>query len=178
MKFNQILLFLVLQFILINSSYSHTPYRQWELFRKTHLLILTSHSDLEADAVGEVWAKILQKKLPKSKAMVSRARDVRRVASLLKTDQFKLAILSYSHANNMSKGKYPFEEFNPIDLKILIDNGKQLLITRGNLPIEHGYLITSTLLKDASTLKLFVPENGKFGINLHPGALEALKTIK
>jgi hypothetical protein len=154
-------------------AHAHSPYRQWDIFRKRHLQILTSRSDLEGDDTGDVWVALLLERLPLSQAMVSRARDMRRVASLLKTDQAKLAILSYADAQAMLSGATEFEEYAPMPLQLMLDNGKHLLVARENLPLHHAFVITATLLEEAKSLGLAVPLEGRFGMSVHPGARSA-----
>ena len=69
------------------SSFAHTPYAQWDVFRKRNLQVLTSHADLPGDEVGDEWVAVLHEKLPLSRALVSRAHDMPRIAALLKTNQ-------------------------------------------------------------------------------------------
>lgn len=152
------------------SAFAHTPYAQWDIFRKRHLQILTSHGDLAGDDIGELWVEILRDKLPLSRAMVSRARDMPRIAALLKTNQSKLAVLSYEHAQQMFKGAAPFEEYIPMPLEVLIDDGKYLLVTRADLPLHHGFLIATTLMSEANKLHLRDPGKGRFGMPVHAGA--------
>jgi len=152
---------------------AHTPYGQWDSFRTTHLQVLTSRGDLKGDAVADVWVAVLAEHLPKSKAVVSRARNFVRVASLLKTDQAKVAVLSYEQAESMFKGTTPFEEFGPMPLQVLLDNGTYLLVAKDNFPEQHGYLVVATLLDHATSLKLSVPKGSLLGMDVHPGALIA-----
>jgi hypothetical protein len=158
--------------------FAHTPYAQWDLFRKRNLQILTSHSDLAGDTIGDAWVDFLRHKLPLSRAMVSRARDVVRVASLLKTDQSKLAVLSYQHAQAMMTSAAPFEDYTDMPLQIMFDNGSHVLVAREDLPLHHGFLITVTLLEQAGPMHLTVPLNGKFGMKVHPGASAAARGEK
>ncbi len=148
---------------------AHTPYGQWDSFRLRHLQVLTSRSDLVGDATADQWVAVLAEHLPKSKAVVSRARNFVRVASLLKTDQAKLAVLSYEQANAMLHGTAPYEDFGPMPIQLLLDNGTHLLVTRSDLPVEHGYMLVATLLEQAEALNLTVPLKGKQGLTVHPG---------
>ncbi len=157
---------------------AHTPYRQWDIFRQRHLQILTSRTDLDGDALGDVWVALLRDKLPLSHALVSRARDTVRVASLLKTNQGKLAILSLADAEAMFTGKAPYDEYAPLPLEVLLDHGGHLLVTRKDLPLHHGFLITTTLMEQARTLNLTVPADGKFGMAVHAGAQAYLRGEK
>ncbi len=152
---------------------AHTPYGQWDSFRTTHLQVLTSRADLKGDAIADEWVAVLAEHLPKSKAVVSRARNFVRVASLLKTDQAKVAVLSYAQAKSMLNGIDQFEEIGPIPLQVLLNNGQYLLVARDDLPEDHGFLVVATLLEEASVLQLSVPLDGLFGMDVHPGARTA-----
>ncbi len=149
---------------------AHTPYRLWDIFRKENLQVLTSHEDYTGDDLGEEWVASLRKNLPLSRAMISRALNMKRVASLLKTNQSILAVLSYRHARLMFTGVPPLDQFAPLLLEVLIDNGKYLLVTRPSLPLQHGFMITAALMKDAEKLQLVNPGKGKFGIAVHAGS--------
>jgi len=133
--------------------------------------VLTSHADLTGDGIADIWVAELVEHLPKSKAVVSRARNLARVGSLLKTDQAKLAVLSHAHAKAMYKGITPFDEIGAIPIRVLLDNGTHLLVSRDDLPLEHGYLIVATLFEQASRLNLSIPAESQFGISVHPGAV-------
>lgn len=150
---------------------AHTPYRQWDIFRKRYLQVLTSRTDAVGDALGDSFVAVLRDKLPLSRALVSRARDLVRIASMVKTDQGKLAILSHADAHAMFSGKPPFDPFFPMPLEVLLDSGAHLLVTRPDLPLHHGYLIAATLADPASALPARVPLGGKLGMGLHAGAL-------
>jgi len=152
---------------------AHTPYAQWDSFRKRHLQILTARSDLIGDSIADDWVAVLKEHLPSSKAVVSRARNFVRVASLLKTDQAKLAVLSYSHAKAMFTGSPPFDSYSPLPLKLLVDDGKYLLVARDDLPLEHGYLLAITLMEHTKSLTITAPLDGMFGMSIHPGARSA-----
>jgi len=149
---------------------AHTPYAQWDVFRKSHLQLLTSHADLAGDDVGDLWVEVLRAKLPLSRAMVSRAHDMPRIAALLKTNQSKLAVLSYMHARLMFTGSPPFQDFAPLPLEVVVDDGKYLLVSRPDLPLHHGFLIATTLMSEAQKLNLIDPGKGRFGMVLHAGA--------
>ncbi len=157
----------------LRDAMAHTPYRQWDIFRKRYLQILTSHSDLDGDATGDDWVALLRERLPLSQAMISRARDVDRVASLLKTNQAKLAILSHAHARAMFQASPPFEDYRPMPLQVMLDNGTHLLVTREDLPLHHGYALARALLEEAGPLHVKVPLDGMFGMAVHPGARKA-----
>lgn len=163
---------LLLPFTVLNA---HTPYAQWDAYRVRHLQVVTTRSDLAGDAVADQWVAVLAEHLPESKAVVSRARNFVRMASLLKTDQAKVAVLSHADAKAMHEGAPPFEDYGPIQLQVLVDDGVYLLVTRADLPENHGFMVVSTLLDNGADLKLSVPVDGMSGLTTHSGALAALK---
>ena len=152
---------------------AHTPYGQWDAFRERHLQVLTTRSDLTGDAVADQWVAVLSEHLPKSKAVVSRARNFVRMASLLKTDQAKLAVLSYDDVGSMFTGTQVFEEIGPVSLQVLLENGSYLLVATDSLPKKHGFLVVATLLEQATELNLSVPSAALFGMEIHSGAIAA-----
>ncbi len=154
----------------LSPALAHTPYRQWDIFRRRYLQLLTSRSDLIGDAAGDEWVALLGRRLPLSRAMVSRARDTMRIASLLKTDQARLAVLSYDDAQLLGGGLPPYQDLAPMPLQVLLDNGQHLLVARDNLPLHHAYAIVSALLEEGERLSLTVPLDGAFGMTVHPGA--------
>ncbi|MFK7992818.1 MAG: hypothetical protein AB8B87_01690 [Granulosicoccus sp.] len=167
-------LFGAISLIAMLLSYStlnaHTPYAQWDAYRVRHLQVLTTRADLIGDAIADKWVAVLAEHLPESKAVVSRARNFVRMASLLKTDQAKVAVLSYADAKAMFEGTPPFEEYGPVKLQVLLDDGAYLLVTRADLPENHGRLVVSTLLDKGAELNLSVPMAEVYGMDIHSGA--------
>lgn len=166
-----LLIAMLLPFTALNA---HTPYAQWDAYRVRHLQVLTTRADLVGDAIADKWVAVLAEHLPESKAVVSRARNFVRMASLLKTDQAKVAVLSYADAKAMFEGAAPFEEYGPVELQLLLDDGAYLLVTRADLPENHGLLVVSTLLEKGAGLNLSVPVAGMHGMDAHSGARTAL----
>lgn len=166
-----LLVAMLLPFATLNA---HTPYAQWDAYRVRHLQVLTTRSDLVGDAIADKWVAVLAEHLPKSKAVVSRARNFVRMASLLKTDQAKVAVLSYADAKAMFEGVAPFEDYGPLELQVLVDDGAYLLVSRADLPENHGFMVVSTLLEKGVDLNLSVPLEGLYGMDAHSGARAAL----
>lgn len=96
------------------------------------------------------------------------------MASLLKTDQAKVVVLFYADAKAMFEGATPFEDYGPMDLQVLVDDGAYLLVTRSDLPEEHGALVVRALLEEGVGLGLSVPDGEVFGMGVHSGALEVV----
>ena len=150
----------------------HTPYRQWTLFRRTHLLIGSTRADPPSYALGQQVAAILAEALPDSRARVSRAPSQRRVASLISTDQWQAAVVAQDAAAAMAAGTAPFEDFGPIGLRSLFVIGDHRLICRADFPDRHAYLVTATLAAHRERLPdAAPPDPSDPGVAIHPGAL-------
>ncbi len=155
----------------------HTPYRQWQAYRKLHLLILTSRTDEPSFALGERVAEILATYLPSSKAEVSRAPHTERIASLISTKQMEVAIMERGDAAALLEGREPFADFDPVPLRTIIGLGDHLLICRDDFPVRHAYLVAETLgnNRDLLPVPMSPGEDGPLDpdatVPTHPGAL-------
>ena len=147
---------------------AHTPFRQWKVFRQRYLLITTSRTDPRGDALGDRFAEVLLEELPDSRAMVSRAIDLKRIASLITTDQANIAILDREAAAALARGEPPFTDFGPFPLQVLVRNDDHCLVCRDDVPLHHGYLIAGTLMSHGTELGIRIAEAGP--LPLHPGA--------
>ena len=129
----------------------HSPYRQWMVYRETHLIILTSRDDLGADDLGEKFAAIVRGALPDSKAAVGRGPQVQRIASLISTRQAEVAVVSRFNALAMYHGEGSFEQYGAIPLRVLVQNDAHQLICRDDFLPQHGYLLTEALMEHTLT---------------------------
>lgn len=151
----------------------HTPYGQWTVYRRRHLLVLTEKTDPPSYALGRRVAAVLAAYLPASSARVTRAPYARRVASLISTGQLDVAILSREKAVALLEGRAPFAEFAPVPLRTLVPLGAYLLVCRDDFPARHAYLVTRTLEEHRDELALPggpVAELGDARVPTHPGA--------
>lgn len=155
----------------------HTPYRQWKIYRKRYLLILTSKTDVPSYPLGKRVAEVLATYLPTSKARVTRAPYTRRIASLISSKQMDVALLSRDDAAALLEGQPPFADYGPLPLRTIIGLGEYLLVCRNDFPARHAYLVAETLSKNRKELPVTVApaENGLLdpdaNVPIHPGAL-------
>ncbi len=124
---------------------AHTPYNQWVIYRRRHLLILTSRADPRSYPLGKVLAGILSENLPASRARPSRAPDSNRIASLISTKQMEVALLTREEAVALLRGREPFRDYGPVPLRALFEVGDYLLVARSDFPAAHAYLVAATL---------------------------------
>lgn len=123
----------------------HTPFRQWIVYRKRRLLIGSSKADPSSYVLSKQVAETLITNLPESKARASRAPNVRRLASLLATDQLDVSILAAGDAAALMEGRAPFADFGGVPLRSLFTFGDHLLVSRPEFPRRFAYLVSQTL---------------------------------
>src|SRR5688572_18494959 len=75
------------------AALAHTPYRQWKVLRQRFLLVHSTREDPAGDALAERVVAALDRVLPEARAMVARAPDLVRVASLMTTGQAVLGVM-------------------------------------------------------------------------------------
>jgi hypothetical protein len=152
----------------------HSPYRQWMVYRETHLVILTSRDDLGGDDLGEKIAAIVREALPDSRAAVGRGPRVQRIASLISTGQVAVGVVSRPNALAMYQGEGPFQQYGAIPLRVLVQNDAYRLVCRDDFLPQHGYLLAEALMERGADLGLSVPKRNAADtgeIPPHVGAL-------
>ena len=74
----------------------HSPYRQWEVFRKARLVLLVSAADALAVRLAQSLVGLYAQRLPESRATVARARDTNDLVRLVASKQLEVALLRES----------------------------------------------------------------------------------
>ncbi|MEM8687500.1 MAG: hypothetical protein AAGF81_09235 [Pseudomonadota bacterium] len=126
-------------------AWAHTPYGQWVVYRKKHLLIGSHRADPPTYAEAKRLAAVLAEHLPKSRSRVARAPTAGRLASLLGTDQLDVAVLSREDAVAMRSGQGKFAPYGKIPLALLASLGTYVLIAHERFPSRHAWLVSKTL---------------------------------
>lgn len=152
----------------------HTPYRQWVVYRKRHLIILTGKTDGSAYALGKRVAEVLAAELPASKARVTRAPYMERIGSLLSTKQLDVALLSRTAAVALFQGQPPFVDYGPMPLRRIAELGPYVLVCRDDFPAQHAYLVAQALSDHRAELvgqESTSTSDHAAVVPIHPGAL-------
>jgi TRAP-type uncharacterized transport system substrate-binding protein len=150
---------------------AHTPYRQWQVYRRRHLLIGTSRADAPTYSLGQRIAEVLATHLPESSARVTRGPDPWRLASLLTTSQLEVALLGAHDVAALRDGRAPFAAFGPTDLNLLFAFGAYFLVCRPDFPDHHAYQVVRTLAENAGAIGGAQPVAASAGpVPLHAGA--------
>lgn len=123
----------------------HTPYRQWEVYRRKHLLLLVHRDDPMGVELARSIATRLAANVPSSRARITRAPHLHRVASLLATDQLQFAVVTHQAAAQLLHGKPPLQAYGPIPLTTVGRVGGHLVIARADVPARHAWLLAEGL---------------------------------
>lgn len=129
----------------------HTPYGQWVVYRKKHLLIGCHREDPETYRLAKRIEETLAEHLPAAKARVARAPHAGRLASLLGTDQLEMAVVGRSDAQAMLQGSGRFSPYGPVALLLLMPLRGRLLVARADFPKRHAWLVAGALAGTALT---------------------------
>ncbi len=150
----------------------HTPYGHWVVYRKKHLLIGCHKVDPATYDLAKRVVAVLAEHLPAANSRVARAPHAERLASLLGTAQFDVAILSRSDASAMRRGTDEFAVYGAIDLRVLSPVGDRLLVARADFAERHAWLLAQAL---AGSDLAPAPGANDPGIPWHPGSLAYLR---
>jgi TRAP-type uncharacterized transport system substrate-binding protein len=157
----------------------HSPYRQWEVHRKTRLVLLVSASEQPSVLLGNLLAAIYAQRLPESRAMMARARDTNDLVRLMASRQLDVALIRESDAYAALVGEAPYADSGAVQLRALAVLGEYLFVCRDDLPNGSAYMLAEALaarwrdIDPALVRKAAGPRPGStLRIPLHPGALE------
>jgi len=144
---------------------AHTPYRQWEVYRRKHLLIGCYRNDPSTYAIAKGLVATLDFHLPKASSRVARGPNAGRIASLIATGQMDVAVLHPEVATSMMQGRELFAAWGPIALSSIMQVGDYLFVANGDFPDHHAWLVAEALEDRRS------PFSGLAGdLPHHPGA--------
>jgi hypothetical protein len=130
----------------------HTPYRQWDVYRRKHLLIGANKAEPPTYELGKKIAALLEVELPESRARVARAPHAWRLASLLTSDQIQLILLNREDVDGLRHGRNGFEAFGATDLRTLYQFGDYWLVSRPDFPEAHAGLVTQVLAEHGMSI--------------------------
>jgi hypothetical protein len=152
---------------------AHTPYGQWVVYRRKHLLVGCHRGDPRTYELAAQVVRLLDEHLPGASARVARAPNAGRIASLIGTDQMEVAVLDRAEAAAMAEGKGGFAPYGRIGLRFLAPAGDRLLLAAADLPSRHAWLVTGALL-GTDLAPLWVSWEDAL-LPWHPGSLAFLE---
>lgn len=157
----------------------HSPYRHWEVHRKTRLVLLANAADAASVELGSELAKMYLQRLPESRAMMARARDGNDLVRLLASKQLEVAVMRAADAHAALTGEAPYADSGGVRLRALAVLGEHLFVCREELSKGSAYMLVEALAAGWGELSAVLVGKaagprpaGKTGIPLHPGAEE------
>lgn len=160
-----------------SSSFAHSPWGQYQVYRKKHLLILSSRDDEFSYPFSKELVSCLDKELPESKARPARAIHLSRAFDLLRTNQFQFALFHKKNIELMRFSSGDFAGRKPVDLKTLLNFGEMQFVARHDFPTELAAIVTHHVIKCNNSLSISANLNQVTldDADLHPGAKEAIE---
>lgn len=157
---------------------AHSPYRQWEVYRKARLVIVASFDEQEAVRLGRRLAATLARHIPQSRAMLARARDTNDLFRLLASKQLDMALVDEADAHAAASGAQGFADGGKIPLRSVAQIGPYLLVCREEFPRANAYQIAETIADwwrevfEPATEAAGPRPSASVRVALHPGAGE------
>jgi len=156
---------------------AHSPWGQYQVYRRKHLLILSSRDDELSYPFSKELVACLDNVLPIAKARPARAINIERAFDLLRTDQFQFAVFDRENIDKMRNATGEFADRAPVDLATLLQFRNMRMVVRRDFPKDLVATVTHNLIKCRNELS--IPPNLNPQIlddpNIHQGAKEAIK---
>ena len=157
----------------------HSPYRQWDVYRKSRLVLAVSATDQTSARLAPALVAIFSQRLPESRATFARARDTNDLVRLVASKQLELALLREADAHAVFTGAEPFADNGRVALRTLAALGEHLFVCLEDVPKAAAYMLVEALAerwRDLDPALLRQPRGPKplqtVRVPLHPGALE------
>jgi TRAP-type uncharacterized transport system substrate-binding protein len=160
----------------------HSPYKQWDVFRKTRLVLLVNASEENSVKIGVALTEFYAKQLPDSRATYARAKNKHDMIRLLASKQLEVALLHEGDAYAALSGMEPYADNGKVPLRALASFGDYLFICREDLPQQSAHMLTETLANNWKVMGEYLAQKNNSPkpaessrIPLHPGAMEYYK---
>jgi hypothetical protein len=157
----------------------HSPYRQWDVFRRARLVLLVSASDAPSVRLAEAMVAIYAQRLPDSRATFARSRDTNDLVRLIASRQLELAVLREADAHAVFSGTGAFADNGRVALRTLAQLGAHLFVCLEGVPNAAAYQLVDALAEGWGALdRSLVHEAAgpkpplELRVPLHAGALE------
>lgn len=133
---------------------AHSPWGQYHVYRKKHLLILSTRDDEHSYPFSKQLVDCLEATLPTAKARPARAIDLERAYNLLRTDQFQFALLSKRNVEMMRRASGRFVGKQTVNLKTVLEFEDLALVVRGDFPAELVAMVAHGIVEGAGNLSI------------------------
>jgi hypothetical protein len=148
----------------------HSPYKQWYVYRATHLIIVAVEADLKALPLADKIAKAIAAQMPESHAIAATAQTPMEIARLLRSHQLPIALLHENDAAAAYRGEGEFKREGPLALCSLAVLPPYVLATLVDFPAHHAPRIAKALaeLGNDGEAALLLRAKSRSSIPRHP----------
>lgn len=157
----------------------HSPYRQWDVYRKARLVLLASGTDETSVRLAQALVAIFAQRLPQSRATLARTRDTNDLVRLIASKQLEVCLLREADAHAVFSGAEPFSDNGRVALRTLAALGEHLLVCLEQVPKAAAYLLVEALSNHWRDLDPALVQQARgpkpsqaLRVPLHPGAVE------
>ncbi len=152
----------------------HSPYRQWYVYRATHLLVATDDARPGALDVATSIASAIAVRWPDTKAAPAAARSPAEVVKLLRSGQLQVGLLPAAEAVDALEGRGRFAEDGRLPLRAVAVIGGDVLVVLESFAPERARAIAQALVESRAGGPLAKKDSlrGPAPIPFHPGALD------
>ena len=157
----------------------HSPYRQWDVYRKVRLVLLVSADEADAVRLANELAALYAKRLPESRATVARARDKNDLVRLIVSKQLEIALMLEADAYALMAGAEPFADSGKVPINVIASLGAYLLVCREDLARASAYMLAEAAAErwsEIDSARVGGARSPRPGpgvrVPVHPGAAE------
>ncbi len=147
----------------------HSPYRQWAVYRETHLVIVSDDGAPGAAAACEAIARAIAASAPRTRAVAAEAHSAADVVRLLRSRQLPLGLLLAGDAADALLARGPFAGEPPLPLRALAAVGPYRLVALDDFPAAWAAEIARALAERQPAGAPPIAADAA-PIPLHPGA--------
>ena len=155
-----------------SAAQAHTPYKQWQVYRKKHLLIGCLKDRPLTYELAKTLVNLFANELPRANARVARAPNSQRIASLMATGQLDTAIIPVSLLTDMATGNGVYAAYGKIPLRVIFLFENLALVGLDSMPDHHALLIHNALLTDYAVDSNFHAAGSEPKVPWHHGIVE------
>ncbi len=157
---------------------AHSPWGQYAVYRKKHLLVLSTRDDADSYSYSKLLVDAINKSAPEASARPARAINLERAYNLLRTDQFQFALLSRANIQSMRAATGTFAGRPSVDLKTIYQFDHLEFAVVADFPDELVAIVTDAVLSHIATLPGALPPAEVLkSETLHRGARDAIKNF-
>jgi hypothetical protein len=95
---------------------AHSPYGQWDTFRKSRLIVFASALDARSQELAQALAARIEAAMPDSRATWARAPSPLELLKLLDSHQADVILLTAMQALRARAGSAPYEALGPLHI--------------------------------------------------------------